>query len=453
MAKVCRLANQSAGATYDFLTGALSIRYNTWKERPTRDGNIISTFELIAVDSDANIIAAAETSIGELIEVHELAKENDLYRETLWFEYNATSETAKRSLIHDIVFYQKPEGKAHPLLGETRAVYKMAITHGIWEDRSETAINYTHEHSPLGGNITIAAIKGSAPARMSYLQFQAQENAGGPTDRIWCGIRPTRHGITSFDPLWELEDGTSGTDASADNISGASPSTDANNCQTVTFGTNTMINRVSMTVDDACADANYGHFIGRYMVLLRYSMSSTATNVVAEMRSGYPSNTTFEPHGEHVLTGTTAWRLEPMGNIQIPSWAFRENTGNVNRVARDFTIQIHAIRTAGANLYLDALVLIPSEHFVSVEGADLEYDGGVPEIFINVTEYGEEVALFSDPSDQFKTNMVASFNNWRLPIEGGLLVIGAERTASSVHTDDLSIGAAYYPRHRNHREA
>jgi hypothetical protein len=214
-----------------------------------------------------------------------------------------------------------------------------------------------------------------------------------------------------------------------------------------------MINRVGMTVDDGITGGNYSHAIGRYLVLLRYSMSSGATDVVAEMRTGYPNNTTFAPHGEHVLTGTTAWRLEPMGEIQIPSFPFRENVGNLDAVARNFTIQIHAIRTAGANLYLDALILIPSEHFVSVENAAIEYDGAAAKMRVRITEYGEEVALQEATDGLLTTNLVSSLNNWRYPIEGGLLVVAGERASSSVVTDTISYAVGWYPRHRNHREA
>lgn len=453
MAQVCRLANESAGTTYDFLTGVLKIRDKSWTERPTRDGNIISTLVLIAVDTDANIIAAAETSIGELIEVHELANENDRYRESLWFEYSATAETAKRSLIHSITFYQSPEGLAHPLLGKTRAVYKMAITHGVWEDRTETNGAFTAAKTTLGDTATLAAIDGSIPARMMNFQVQGVNGGGGPITRIWAGIRPTRYGVANMETLWELESGTNGTDATDDEIAGASPGTGANNTVVVNFGTNTMINRVGMTVDDAITGGNFRHAIGRYLVLLRYSMSSGATNVIAEMRTGYPNNTTFAPHGEHPLTGTTDWRLEPMGEIQIPSFPFRENVGDVDAVARNFTIQIHAIRTAGANLYLDALILIPSEHFVSVENAAIIYDGLASKMRVRITEYGEEVALQEATDGQLSTNLVSSLNNWRYPIEGGLLVVAGERVSSSIVTDTISYGISWYPRHRNHREA
>jgi hypothetical protein len=254
--------------------------------------------------------------------------------------------------------------------------------------------------------------------------------------------------------LWELEDGTPGTDATAAEITGASPADGASNQITVDFSTNTLINRIGMTVDDAIGDSNYRHAIGRYMVLLRYSMEDGDTDIVAEMRTGYPSNTTFAPHGEHVLDGTTAWRLEPMGEIQIPSWPFRENAGDPDLVSRDFTIQIHAERTAGTgDLYLDALILIPSEHFMSLEGAIIEYDGFAAEVFARISEYGEEVALFFDVDQRIKSNLVASFNNFVYPIEGGLLVVAGERTSSSVVTDTVKFAVSWYPRHRNHREA
>jgi hypothetical protein len=453
MAQVCRLANESAGTTYDFLTGVLKIRLNTWQERPSRDGNMISTFELVGVDSDVNIIDAAEDKIGELIEVHELADENDRYRESLWFEYKADAEPAKRSLIHSMTFYQSPVGKFHPLLGKKGAIYKMAITHGVWEDRAVINGGFTGAKSTLGSTATLAAIDGSRPARMSSFQVQGISGGGGPIDRIWAGIRPTRYGVASMVTLWELEDGTPGTDATVAEVAGASPADGADNEVTIDFSTNTLINRVSMTVDDAISGGNFRHAIGRYMVLLRYSMSSGATDVIVEMRTGYPDNTTFAPHGEHVLDGTTAWRLEPLGEIQIPSFPLRENVGDVDAVARNFTIQIHAIRTAGANLHLDALILIPSEHFVSIENATVEYDGAAAKVFLFITEYGEEIAYQEATDGLLKTNLVSSFNNWRLPVEGGLLVVAGERASSSVITDTISYAVNYYPRHRNHREA
>ena len=204
MAIVCRLATESAGTTYDFLTANLRIQDNSWRIRTTRGGDLVSTFNLVGRTTDANILAAA-AAIDEIIEEHELWHSNQFYEESLWFEYSATDETAKRALVKSIDFYSMPQGIFTPVLGETGVFYKMAITHGIWEDRSVTSVSVQTNKTTLGSTYTQAAIDGSAPARLSETRFQGQ-NVAGTLKEVWFGIRPTRDGLTEFEPLWELED-------------------------------------------------------------------------------------------------------------------------------------------------------------------------------------------------------------------------------------------------------
>ena len=458
MAIVCRLNDVDSGTTYDFLTAALRIRFDTWRIRKDRDGSNISTFDLVGRTTDALILVAA-TNIEKLIEEFELAQSNQFYEDMMYFEYKSVDEVAKRSLISAIDFYPAPTGVFTPVLGKTGVIYKMAISHGVWEDVTVTSVSIQADKTTLGSTYTQAAIKGNLPARLKEARFQGQ-NVAGIHKEVWFGIRPTREGVTSFNPLWQWEGNSTGNrsaDTTEDNIVGASPSTAANNCLSCDFSTSTgWLERAAHTASDAIAGgSDYQDFLGSYLVLLGYKMSSTGTNVAVELKTAYPNNTTPRPHGAKVLSYSATWKMVELGEVRIPPFPARDAVSATRALmARDFELQLWVKRTGGAGAFqMDFLGLVPSEHYTYSDNNEIQYDGASTNTYYNVLENGEKVAWFAGPSARIGTNLVATFNNWHLPVEGGLFVCFAQSSTGYAVAHRIGYGYTYIPRHRNHREA
>ena len=71
MAKVLRIADITQGTTVNILSGALGMEQSTWRTRQAGD-RVIETMDLVAVDTDANIMAG------------EAAINNALYETRRW---------------------------------------------------------------------------------------------------------------------------------------------------------------------------------------------------------------------------------------------------------------------------------------------------------------------------------------------------------------------------------
>ena len=102
---------------------------------------------------------------------------------------------------------------------------------------------------------------------------------------------------------------------------------------------------------------------------------------------------------------------------------------------------------------MDFLGLVPSEHYTYSDNNEIQYDGASTNTYYNILENGEKVAWYAGPSARIGTNLVATFNNWHLPVEGGILVCFAQTATGYAVAHRIGYGYTYIPRHRNHREA
>lgn len=465
MAVVHRIANSDGTITYNFLTAVLKIKADDWTTSIDSEGRTVESMILVGKDTDANIIAAAQT-IAELQESVKLFSESPFNYYSIWYEYSATAETAKRALIYDIQFKPVPRSVYGPTLGKGGSFYSLVITHSSkWEDRTFTSAWGIGggTFSCLGGTVTLAAIKGSLPARLSQFvigRYAGSGVAADPITRLWTGIRPTRYGVSSFVPKWELEDGTAVEDTAGAIETGASivglaPA----NCMECDFATKTgLYRRVLISIDDVIADTNYNHFIGSYLVLLRYKLSAAGT-VGVQMRTGFVDNAPFAPHEEKYVT-STAWRYVELGEISIPPFSVRSDSGALH--IQSFEIGILAERLSGTpSIFLDCLILIPSEHIATATGSDVYFDAtpdpdesGIANYYSYEDGETSAVGLFSvGAAVSVNVTLDYTFRNWEIPIDGGLFVMAGEQEALQDLDDVVSASMYYYPRHRVHREA
>lgn len=458
MAAVLKLENYTQTASYDFLTGTLKPGNNTRRTSPIGNGLVSEGMVLTGTGTDAAIRAAVQT-ITEMAEAVRVFWDEPNQMDTYWWREESDSETAygKRSLIHSIAIEPLTIDRFGAILGKTGAFYNLVVIRESIFEAFTTSTVTGSAVSCLGGTVALAAIPGSYSARINQFNILGA-SGGGTINRVWAGIRPTLEGTAAFEPLWELENGTYNSTAGAAlaTDTNASPRAGANNCVQIAVDTASDW-VVKMTIDQATATTSYHHFAGQYLVLLRYKLGA-ANEVILQMRTGYSSSVGYGA-GELKATTSTAYRFMELGFINIPPFGYRyefQGTGT-DTTLKNFQIQIWAYRTGAAvTLTVDCIVLIPVPHFTYSEGSAIAFtdSDSITWTSHRTTADGKTIVLYFDTNNDPVANLIYTLDrdDFVVPVEGGLLVIAGEETASQVVSDnvDLSIGRLF--RHRVHAE-
>jgi hypothetical protein len=327
-------------------------------------------------------------------------------------------------------------------LGVEREAYWEAIAHSTMYASSLTAAAVaTYDYTASPG----ADVVGDAPARIHKLTLQS--TTSNAIDRFWVGLRSeNKHpgGVAHFEPIWECEDGTVGTDAQVVNDATASPGGGGNTKVTVTPGTAADSKRLEITLYDVAgnvADEQYGEFLW----LLRAKVGAGTWYVY--LRWGYQGMADADfVQGRKVEVSSTSWEYHEMGIKPIP-------LRNLQALGLDalgegpdvrYEVQVWGEQTAGSGiLHVDCLCLIPlDEGFMKISGAALGLD------HICVVGCGPR-GLFEVLCTNFVRPAVSA-NRFYLPVGDGRMFITYAQAAASTLTDTITVNpfdaGRYYPR-------
>ena len=469
MAATLKISSLDGYSYADLLAGTLKLEAESWQ---TRTAQVVSDYthgpygaqpafrhyapvveqiDLVARDSGANITAAIATLDGYLAAArrwHTTRHEPGSY----WLHHAAAGETAaRRALIYEGSLKVMSGVGLDPMLTNAAARLQLQVTrHPLWEAAAGTV--QTAENKTLwGSKWTLSSVAGNEPARIRDLAVKPRFGGGGPLVRIWIGLREQGSGTANFDPVWELEDGSN--EATAADVADATASPDpatGSKVQVAFNVTATMAQRMSITVSQAAiryGHMNYSHYTGNYHVLLRCKVTAGAT-VKVELRIGYTNSASTVPVQEEWVTNSD-WRLIPMGYISIPHHGYRDQlAANANVATTQLQVWAgHEAGTAATDvLDLDAIQLIPSDHFARLEGTDVEYrvsDDTPAHIFVFEDDTDLPVGYrYGKPS----LNLPPDLNDFYLPVGQPAVVIAAERQASHVLTDANDLRLEYLPR-------
>jgi hypothetical protein len=457
MAQVLRIVDGGGTDILNLLSGALQITPGGWVTRRSKDV-IVERMSLVATGTDA-AIRAGEVALDQFIE------KVSRYRDTLevdeyWLNARSDTETSKRSLIikGDLIQLSRASLITH-LLGGGAGHYSLVLERlPFWEAETTTPVELLGTTVYAWGGVKDASSVGggSLAARISGLDISGINGAGGPLDRVWFGVKPTRDGVSGFVPVWEMEWGTPGTDTALGSEVGASPSgSSVNNKLTTTFSTTTMVKRAEISVFDAITNAGgtplTDHHVGRFLVLLRCKVSSGST-IGVQMKTGLQGGTNRAP-GRIVYVDNTSYRLIPLGHITIPSQPWRESISTAYTI-RQTLAEIHAsVVTANGGtdlLELDAIGIVPAEHFVYAEGADV-LAGAAWEntLYFRTLPDGAKAVGCQTSGAAEMMEVDYDMRDFRFPVEGGLCVLFGERTASHVLTDQVKFWLTFYKTYAN----
>lgn len=469
MADILKLAltdHTATGSKIDLLNGTIKLRRGGWQPKiatPKQSYQagwygaqaafeqfdpVLETLDLLGDDTVANLIAA-DRALQAMLDRARTWAMDPVQEQALWLEWSTDSEpgagtyAAKRAMIYGgtLQMSQPDQLRGGFLNGQYYATLALS-RHPFWENITAKEITGSSK-SLTGGQVTLTSYAdGTAPARIPIFIL---ENTSESTDLsdVWIGIRDEHHGITDFEPVWELEDGTAGTDTSAAVDATAS----GGDKMTCTFGTTaTLASRLTMTVGQAIGGGTDEiDFVGRYLVLGRVKVGSS-TECGLRLDFGMANDLGYH-QGDPVYIDNTAWALVELGEIRIPTEQYRNGTSATYIDPGHFKIRLMAERLSGSNsLDLDCLILIPSEHMVKVRNATATK-------FRILTVENDTRVVQTETQAGLTGSAEWSVIDWYLPIDPGFLVVAGQRSTGHVLTDTVNLWLYYHPRWFSYRGA
>lgn len=342
-----------------------------------------------------------------------------------------------------------PESRVRVQLDIEREPWWEALSATSWLGQSEASgacVVYDYTNSGA------SPVVGDVPARIRHMTIRS-DATGSRVGRLWIGLRSEdKHNtLDDFEPIWECEDGTPGTDAALAADATASPTGGGNTKVTVTPGTATWAKRLTITLGDVTS-ADYNN-LGFYLWLLRYKLSAGSSTWDAQLRFGYSGMADDDfVRGDIVELDNSSWDYIEMEAKMLPVrgrfYTAVLEVGN--------TVQIWARRTSGgANLDLDCLVpLTVDEGWLKIEDVDLAA-GSVENLSVSEHPDGFLQAREWDTSGILAVATLGG-DNFRLPVgDGRMYVVYAGPTDSDLTTGGISFlsGSGFVERWANLRGA
>jgi len=452
MATLIRIANKSQTDTYDLISGTYKLvdGTNVWPLQTASNGrkNIKEQLLLVGDADPSTVLIPSTTDLEKILWKAEQWHSDPFLDESYWLEWNVDGESAKRALIMpEWALSRVIKHGINPLMnqGELNVQRLIFNRHPLNESVAASSASNTGLSS-IGGNLTITN-DGTWPSRIASITFENNSSAG-TYKKIWAGIRPIYEGVSSFEEVWESEDGTIGTDTT---VTADTPASGGSTMK-CTFATATLAERYTIRASDVLLSGDALQK-GKYLILLRYrsSVSSSATYGI-QLKLGYDGGANFEEKDEiFVTTADTNYHFVELGTVSFPPGDER------NRVATDMLLaqfKFWAERLDGtANLYFDCHIMMPATHSLFLDDCDIDNTG---EAVIHYTAEDDDQtqAISFDSGPSIKRQAQASPNNWSIPIgetTGGHLVICAERDDSSIKADTVDVTVSYHNRWLSYR--
>jgi hypothetical protein len=437
MAQVLQVTDGTT--TVDLLAGNFKLTADGWRTTTSKE-KVWEEVEIITEATDANV----RTTKDQLDELAEQARRyhlNSKYADGVWFQWASEGETTKQSLVYSIESeIMAHESLSSPLLGISAAIIRVLIKrHPQYENTSATTTS-TSNLSTLGGEWSIGNDAGTSPQRIQELRLAY---SGSTLQQFWVGIRPLYEGVGSFVALWEAESGSagSGVTAPADGTASGGNKLLCDLTQTANDGLKTEI-----TIGNIVG-SNYNHFIGKYHILCRMKVASSATQVMIELKQYWQGS--YSSAGLTFIDGETTWTLFSLGTISLPPSGDRDNVASSHADFDDcgFSIYANSVDDTGT-LDIDCYVLIPAEHTLTILGGEVSVSNTTLSIFTDP----DELIWGLGTSTQAQGGLQISPEGWEYPLGGGHLVIAAQADSGHTLATDIDItNLALYPRWKTFR--
>lgn len=438
---------------YHDLLADMRVVVGSWRETPQGD-RIVVTCTLTKNDTAANI----RTAVNELRDYLNMALEyaadtTNLY--SLWYRWQTSGESLKRALVFSYSLEQLDHNVDDIHLESGAGRYLFTFTRAATYEERDPQETSKNNVNTCGGlwDLSSTISGGDADGRVRVLKVTPR-NASNDLVKMWVGIRPLRAGIGAsgtnfyFDPVLELTTsqslgvtGVSSETTESNTINGQHMEDDFSGGEDLAF-------KFSFSLGSSA-----GAYIGRYLVLLRCKIVSGSGTCLARVSTSFASPTYSAP----VALGSTQyltnnqWHLIEMGEVEIPG-----GRGHSSLDIQSFRVNLETGRASGtAVLGTDCFVLIPSDHYITWGGAAFGNSGSPDtEAWIMAHPDNSLEGYVVGPTSGFlgflKEGQSYGYGelggrNWAYPrdrvgfVDGGALVIAAERSSTQSVTDGVDL--------------
>jgi hypothetical protein len=434
MALVFRIENNDATDTYDML-GNLQLVRGSFGPQAGGEGLVTEVWEVISQDTIANMMSddtALETILEKARRWHRIKTEY----ESIWLRWHVDGETAKRALIYDYAKNHQPGLTDDPLMELSTIREQLAITRHPYFESVSASTDSTSGISALGGvwDLTGSISGGTIDARINKMTIGSSNSE--EFKRYWVGITDSPHITTTYDPVAECGDGTTGTDTT---VSGSTMVT--------AFVDTSLTHRFSVELADFGSPAN--NLIGRHLVLLRCKNAVGTASAIRMSTSFFspPSASESRQVQSIVYVAADEYRTIEVGEVDIPGGAWREDIDDIDPGLAVWALNFEISRTSGSGSFTsDAIVLVPSEHILTWRDAVVRADN--LETANMITFENDEVVGYSIDNlpDRLVETASIGTRNWSYPINGGHVVFVAQDQNGHDRTDTVNPSISVYKR-------
>lgn len=430
--------------TFDFLADeGLQLRPNTLSLAPEEGQDMKIVLPLVKVTDDPLVYLASEGLLKQYRRLIMLYRTDPLFTETPWLYLNTTDEPDKRFYVKQMQIIYPNSREASPLLRNGIAYIEIHLLVHYAAENEDAVIVLDEETMSARGNGKVAVPSGYGDTLNRFPVVSIVSNGNAELDHLaswkfWLGIRRAYLGFSNFNPEWDLPYKGSGT----------------NTADATAIGGNYLLFNLAAAPNYALRTFTYlndntssgRHWLGSYRLLLRQRLSASNMSVSVQAKYGYKGGSVDVPGPLTSISSDAAatnWNLVDLGPVTIPPGDYRGMISanpltppDLDEAVGRFKVEIWAELTSGSgNLHLDALYLVPDNHLLIIEGAQLK--GDVDTVTIRTFEDDIVQAISNYTSDPYAlgeswidTSIDHEARAWGLPPEGGMLVFIGQSTRS-----------------------
>jgi hypothetical protein len=452
MAQTLKLLSGTA-TTLDLLTGNLRVRSDGWTAQAcTGEGDPVwDTFSLVGRGTSDAALGTAVYNLQEFCRKARTRAENVSWSERLWLYWKPEGGSELRTLVTngELVVQSDPgQGGLGPLLNSDGFAYvTLALEHTPWWESATLGTASAAGISMNGGTARLTVTPGDLSSRVRTFQVS---NFTGTTalDDLWAGIRPTYAGTTNFKSRWECELGVN-VSASYGTASDVGDTAAINGTAVqCTFADNTtMGQRFRVNAFNIMGTAS-DDMTGRYLALGRLKCG-TSTEFIVDLYHGLgqlgDTPQGIEMVGETKVTNNL-YKLVELGNVQIPPTGLKI-FDDFGTDTIDTWLYIYAQRISGTgNLWLDCIVLIPSEHMLTMKSTGMAA-GLFDWLYYRCGSDGKSIAYRYSGAAAYSEIVEHTVNDFTWPPDGGMVIFAGQGTARHVGTALIDVDMYSYPRY------
>lgn len=417
--------------TFDFLGGYVLIK-DGW----TIGESLTESWEFVGRGSAGSLRTELAT-LNALLQNAREWRDDPLRANPTWLEFQSDGEgEVRRRLILDGGREFLNRTGIDPLATNQliALTVDLEFAYPWWEEQTETTV-FNEAVSCNGGTLTIPG-GGDMDGRISRL-ILSDLVAASTLTQFWIGTRQAYDGSSDLVATWFASLGLGGIDATttadADCVSGTRV--------TISFGTTTALDlRRRIVYGDIVGAGSTTHLRGRYLVLLRYKLPTSASAVALELRYGYDIDTLAIQDAVIITTsgsGMSNYGVIELGMVQFPPNIPRGTITDLQKCV----IDLYAERITGStSLYLAELILIPADHLIRITGANVGVSGGAYTA-IHTHEDEEVVSTGQVSGDYPSASARPEPENWRLPYQPDsiLVLVGARSATNLAEADEINL--------------